>query len=257
LDVAIKNAELLCKVFGPGKNKTTPGHQEIELGLVKLYEATGQEKYLHLAKFFLNKRGPGGDEYSQTHKKVVDQDEAVGHAVRAGYMYSAMADIAALTGNRNYIRALDQLWDNVVGKKLYVTGGLGSDPSIEGFGPDYDLPNMSAYCETCASIANVFWNQRMFLLHADAKYIDVLERTLYNALISGVSMDGRLFFYPNALASRGQHARSEWFVCACCPGNVTRFMASLPGYVYAKRGDEFYVNLFVTSITHFFNGTEN
>ncbi len=249
LDVAIKNAELLCEVFGPGKNETTPGHQEIELGLVKLYEATGQEKYLHLAKFFLDKRGPGGEEYSQTHKKVVDQDEAVGHAVRAGYMYSAMADIATLTSDRNYIRALDQLWDNVVGKKLYVTGGLGSDPSIEGFGPNYDLPNMSAYCETCASIANVFWNQRMFLLHADAKYIDVLERTLYNALISGVSMDGRLFFYPNALASRGQHARSPWFVCACCPGNITRFMASLPGYVYAKRGNELYVNLFVTSET--------
>jgi DUF1680 family protein len=249
LDIAIKNAELLCEVFGPGKNETAPGHQEIELGLVKLYEATGQEKYLQLAKFFLDKRGPGGEEYSQTHKRVVDQDEAVGHAVRAGYMYSAMADIAALTSDRNYTRALDQLWNNVVGKKLYVTGGLGSDPSIEGFGPNYDLPNMSAYCETCASIANVFWNQRMFLLHADAKYIDVLERTLYNALISGVSMDGSLFFYPNALASRGQHARSEWFVCACCPGNITRFMASLPGYVYAKRGNEFYVNLFVTSET--------
>ncbi len=249
LDVAIKNAELLCEVFGPGKNETAPGHQEIELGLVKLYEATGQEKYLNLAKFFLDTRGPGGEEYSQTHKRVVDQNEAVGHAVRAGYMYSAMADVAALTSDRNYVRALDELWDNVVGKKLYVTGGLGSDPSIEGFGPNYDLPNMSAYCETCASIANVFWNQRMFLLHADAKYIDVLERTLYNALISGVSMDGSLFFYPNALASRGQHARSEWFVCACCPGNITRFMASLPGYVYAKRGDEFYVNLFVTSQT--------
>jgi len=249
LDVAIKNADLLCDVFGPGKNETTPGHQEIELGLVKLYEATGREKYLQLAKFFLDKRGPGGEQYSQAHKRVIDQNEAVGHAVRAGYMYSAMADIAALTSDRNYTKALDQLWDNVVGKKLYVTGGLGSEPSIEGFGPDYDLPNMSAYCETCASIANVLWNQRMFLLHGDAKYIDVLERTLYNALISGVSMDGRLFFYPNALASRGQNSRSEWFVCACCPGNITRFMASLPGYVYAKRGDELYVNLFVSSET--------
>ena len=247
LEVAIKNADLLCEVFGPGKNDDWPGHQIIEMGLVKLYQATGEKKYLELARFFLDTRGPGGTEYNQSHKKVVDQDEAVGHAVRAGYMYSGMADVAALTGNQKYVTAIDRLWENVVSKKLYITGGLGAEPSIEGFGSDYDLANMSAYCETCASIGNVYWNHRLFLLHGDAKYIDVLERTLYNALLSGVSIGGDLFFYPNALASRGQHTRSPWFVCACCPGNMARFMASLPGYVYARSKGKIYVNLFVGS----------
>jgi len=257
LDVAIKNADLACQVFGPGKNTDYPGHQVIEMGLVKMYQATGEEKYLKLAKFFLDTRGPGGEEYKQSHKKVLEQDEAVGHAVRAGYMYSGMADVAAETGEKSYIKAIDKLWENVVGKKLYLTGGIGSDPSIEGFGPAYDLPNMSAYCETCASIANIFWNQRLFLLHGDAKYVDVLERTLYNGFLSGVSMDGKLFFYPNPLASRGQHARLEWFSCACCPPNVARLMASLPGYIYAQNGKQLYINLFIAGSTSVKIGGKN
>jgi DUF1680 family protein len=249
LDIALKNAGLLCDTFGPGKIETAPGHQVIEMGLVKLYQATGDEKFWKLAKFFLDIRGPGGEEYSQSHKKVIDQDEAVGHAVRAVYMYSGMADIVALTGDEGYKKALDKLWDNLVSKKIYITGGIGANPSIEGFGPDYDLPNMSAYCETCASIGNVFFNHRMFLLNGDAKYIDVLERTLYNSLLAGVSLDGKLFFYPNPLASRGQHARSDWFVCACCLGNIARFMASMPAYIYAHKGRDIYINLFVASQT--------
>ena len=249
LNVAIKNADLVCSVFGPGKNETFPGHQVIEMGLVKLYQATGDEKYLRQAKFFLDTRGPGGETYTQSHKKVIDQNEAVGHAVRATYMYSGMADVAALTGEQSYVDAIDKLWENVVGKKMYLTGGIGSDPSIEGFGAAYDLPNMSAYCESCAAIGNIFWNQRLFLLHGDAKYVDVLERTLYNGFLSGVSLDGKLFFYPNPLASRGQHIRRSWFSCACCPPNIARLMASLPGYVYACSDNGFYVNLFAASQT--------
>jgi len=244
LDIAIKNANLLCEVFGPGKNEDAPGHQIIEMGLVKLYRVTGQKKYLDLAKFFLDTRGPGDGEYSQAHKKIIDQDEAVGHAVRATYMYSGIADVAALTGDANYVKAIGRIWENVVSKKIYITGGIGSTGSGEAFGRNYELPNMTAYCETCAAIGNVYWNHRLFLLHADGKYIDVMERTLYNGLISGVSLDGKKFFYPNPLESRGQHARSPWFGCACCPGNITRFVASVPGYVYAQRGDVLYVNLF-------------
>ena len=245
LDVAIKNAELLCETFGPGKNEDAPGHQIIEMALVRLYRVTGEEKYLNLAKFFLDTRGPNDGQYSQAHKKVVDQDEAVGHAVRATYMYSGMADVAALTGDQAYIQAMDRIWNNMVTKKLYVTGGIGATSSGEAFGPNYVLPNMSAYAETCAAIGNVYWNHRMFLLHGDGKYIDVMERTLYNGLISGVSLDGTLFFYPNPLESRGQHRRQAWFGCACCPGNIARFLASVPGYVYATRNNALYVNLYV------------
>lgn len=247
LGIATKNADMLCEVFGPGKNESSPGHQIIEMGLARLYKATGEKKYLDLAKFFLDNRGPDGEEYSQSHKKVSEQDEVVGHAVRAMYMYSGMADVAELTGDDSYVKAIDRLWENMVSKKMYITGGIGSDPTNEGFGPEYDLPNMSAYCETCASIGNVYFNQRLFQLHGDGKYIDVLERVLYNALSSGVSLDGDTFFYPNALASRGQHKRSKWFDCACCPGNITRFMASVPGYIYAQAEDSIYVNLYVAS----------
>lgn len=247
LDVATKNADLLCETFGPGKNEDAPGHQIIEMGLVRLYRVTGEEKYLDLAKFFLDTRGPGDGEYSQAHQRVVDQDEAVGHAVRATYMYSGMADVAALTGDRAYVAALGRIWDNVVSKKLYITGGIGATGSGEAFGPNYYLPNMSAYCETCAAIGNVYWNQRMFLLHGDSRYVDVLERTLYNGLISGISLEGRDFFYPNPLESRGQHSRSPWFGCACCPGNIARFLASVPGYVYAKKDKAVYVNLYAGS----------
>jgi uncharacterized protein len=178
---------------------------------------------------------------------VVDQTEAVGHAVRATYMYSGMADIAALTGDASYINAIDRIWDNVASKKLYITGGIGAAAAGEAFGRNYELPNMTAYNETCAAVGNDFWNHRLFLLHADAKYIDVMERTLYNGLISGVALDGKTFFYPNPLESNGQHERSPWFGVACCPGNITRFMASVPGYVYAQRDDTIWVNLFVGS----------
>ena len=245
LDVAIRNAELIDRTFGPGKNETPPGHQIIEMGLARLYRVTGEERYLQLAKFFLETRGPGGRAYSQEHKKVLDQDEAVGHAVRAGYMYAGMADVAALTGDKRFLAAVDRLWQNVVTKKLYITGGIGSRHSGEAFGENYELPNASAYCETCAAISNVYWNHRLFLLHNDAKYIDVMERTLYNALLSGISFDGKEFFYPNALESYGQHKRSPWFGCSCCPGNVTRFISSIAGYVYAQHKDEVYVNLFI------------
>lgn len=245
LNIAVKNANLLCDTFGPGKlNHIWPGHQIVEMGLAKLYRATGDERYLKLAKFFIDVRGPGGDDYHQSRIKPVDQKEAVGHAVRAGYMYAGMADVAALTSDENYIQAIDTIWENVVGKKLYLTGGIGAKASGEAFGRNYELPNLTAYCETCAAVANVFWNYRLFLLHADAKYVDVMERTLYNGLLSGVSLDGKKFFYPNPLASDGRHERSPWFGVACCPGNITRFLSSLAGYVYAEKGDAIFVNLY-------------
>jgi DUF1680 family protein len=244
LNIATKNADLLCKTFGPDKNEDWPGHQIIEMGLCKLYRVTGKKKYLDLAKFFLDTRGPDYGTYAQAHKKVTEQSKAVGHAVRALYMYSGMADVATLTGDKSYVDAIDRIWQDVVGKKLYITGGIGAAGGHEGFADAYELPNMTAYCETCAAIANVFWNHRLFMLHGDAKYIDVLERTLYNGLIDGVSLDGKRFFYPNPLASRGQHARSEWFGCACCPGNIARFVPSVPGYLYATKADAIYVNLF-------------
>ena len=249
LNVALKNADLISSVFGPGKRHGAPGHQEIEIGLVKLYRLTGKKRYLELAKFFLGERGNAKDrklygEYSQDHKPVSQQTEAVGHAVRATYMYSAMADVAALTGNRDYLEAINRLWENAASKKMYLTGGIGAAGGIEGFGLDYELPNASAYCETCASIGFILWNHRMFLLNGDSKYIDILERTLYNALLSGIGQSGDLFFYPNPLASFGQHRRSPWFNCACCPTNVSRFIPQIPGLIYATRDDALYVNLF-------------
>lgn len=248
LDIAEKNADLLVRDFGPGKLAYEPGHQIVEMGLVKMYRVTGKTEYLDLAKYFLDLRGKGRrGEYSQTHKPVILQDEAVGHAVRAAYMYSGMADVAALTGDESYLKAIDRIWDNVAGKKLYITGGIGATGQGEAFGANYELPNMSAYCETCAAIGHVYWNHRLFLLHGDSKYYDVLERTLYNGLISGVSLSGDRFFYPNPLQSIGQHGRSEWFGCACCPSNVCRFMPSIPGYVYAVKDNSVYVNLFVES----------
>jgi len=252
LDVALRTAELLDRTFGPGKQSIFPGHQITEMGLVKLYRVTGDPRYLSLAKFMLDARGPdgskgAGQKYNQSHQRVVEQSEAVGHAVRATYMYSGMADVAALTGDEAYVKALDRIWDNVVGRKLYVTGGIGSTSSGEAFGLDYELPNMSAYNETCAAIGNDYWNHRLFLLKGEGRYIDVMERILYNGLLSGVSLDGKAYFYPNPLESAGQHQRSPWFGVACCPGNMTRFLASVPGYVYAQRDDTLYVNLFVAS----------
>lgn len=247
LDIAIKSADLVDRDFGWGKIENYPGHQEIEIGLVKLYRVTGDERYLDLAKFFLDVRGPDGDEYSQSHKKVVDQREAVGHSVRAAYMYTGMADVAALTGDSEYIEAIGAIWEDIVHRKIYITGGIGAAGGNEGFAEPYNLPNLTAYCETCASIANVFWNQRMFLHHGESEYYDVLERTLYNALLSGVSLSGDLFFYPNVLESTGSHQRQEWFGCACCPSNISRFIPSLPGYVYARSDNDIFVNLYLSS----------
>ena len=240
LDIACRYADVCCKEVGPnaGQMCVVPGHQIAEMAMARLYLATGQQRYLDFAKFLLDYRGKTDikTEYSQSHKPVVDQDEAVGHAVRAAYMYAGMADVAALTGDSAYIRAIDRIWDNIVTKKLYITGGIGATASGEAFGRSYELPNMSAYCETCAAIGNVYVNYRLFLLHGEAKYYDVLERTLYNGLISGVSLDGGGFFYPNPLESMGQHQRQPWFGCACCPSNICRFIPSLPGYVYTVKG---------------------
>ena len=254
LDIAIRYADCVCREIGsgPGQQVRVPGHQIAEMALAKLYLVTGQQKYLDQAKFFLDQRGHTSrtDEYSQAHKPVTEQDEAVGHAVRAAYMYAGMADVAALTGDSAYIHAIDRIWDNIVGKKYYITGGIGATSNGEAFGKNYELPNMSAYCETCAAIGNVYVNYRLFLLHGEAKYYDVLERTLYNGLISGVSLDGGGFFYPNPLESIGQHQRQPWFGCACCPSNICRFIPSLPGYVYAVKDKDVYVNLFMSNTSN-------
>jgi uncharacterized protein len=258
LNIALKNADLLCQVFGPGKRDDAPGHEIVEMGLVKLYRITGKKKYLNLAKFFIDCRGKVRDPketYSQDQKPVVEQTQAVGHAVRAGYLYSGVADVAALTGDSAYLKAIDKIWHNMVYDKYYITGGIGARHEGEAFGADYELPNLTAYNETCAAIANVFWNYRMFLLHGDAKYIDVLERTLYNGLISGVGLDGKTFFYPNPLEcdmkykfnQGGTITRQPWFDCSCCPTNMCRFMPSVPGYIYANTDDKVYVNLFIQS----------
>jgi Uncharacterized protein conserved in bacteria len=251
LDIAIKYADCAVREIGdkPGQVKVVPGHQIAEMALSKLYVVTGNKKYLDLAKFFLDNKGKTSSqtEYNQSHKPVIEQDEAVGHAVRAAYMYSGMADVAALTGDKNYVKAIDNIWSNIVNKKLYITGGIGATNNGEAFGKNYELPNMSAYCETCAAIGNVYLNYRLFLLHGDAKYFDVLERTLYNGLISGVSLDGGGFFYPNPLESIGQHQRQPWFGCACCPSNICRFIPSVPGYIYAVNNNDLYVNLFMSN----------
>jgi DUF1680 family protein len=261
--IAEKNAGLLLRTFGtgPGQRRGFPGHQEIEIGLSKLFRATGNRAYLDLAKFFLDERGhyfggekhaPGdpfavydSDEYMQNHKPVLEQDEAVGHAVRAMYMYSGMADVAALGGYPEYVTAIDRLWENVAGKKQYLTGGVGARGGSEAFGDAYELPNAEAYTETCAAIGNALWNYRLFLLHGESKYMDVFERVLYNGLLSGVSLGGDRFFYQNPLESAGGYERSPWFEVACCPPNMTRFLPSLPGYVYATKDDTVFVNLYI------------
>jgi DUF1680 family protein len=266
LNIALKNADLVCSVFGPDKKHVAPGHEVVEMGLVKLYRITGNEKYLNTAKFFVEQRGhyKGYDPksidewkngmYWQDDKPVVDQTEAEGHAVRAGYLYSAMADVAALTGDKKMLQAVDTIWNNLVSKKLYVQGGAGAVGDGERYGANYELPNTTAYNETCAAIANVFWNQRMFLLHGDSKYIDVLEKILYNGLISGIGLDGKSFFYTNAMQVTNSFThpdlepeRSGWFPCSCCPTNLVRLLPSVPGYIYAQKDDEVYVNLFISS----------
>jgi len=261
LDIALKNADLLVSVFGSGKNPDVPGHQIVETGLIKLYLITDKMEYLELARHFLDERGDSTKReiwgpYNQDHKPVVEQDEAVGHAVRAAYMYAGMTDIAALYKDASYENAVDKIWNNVVTQKIYITGGIGSLHDGEAFGQNYELPNLTSYNETCAAIANVYWNYRMFLLHGDSKYIDVLERSLYNGVISGVSLDGTNFFYPNPLScdmhypfNRGHLERQPWFDCSCCPTNLCRFMPSVPGYIYAQKDNDLYVNLFVQSST--------
>jgi DUF1680 family protein len=235
------------KDFGWDREKVYPGHQVIEMGLVKLYRVTGEKKYLDLARFFLDVRGPKGQAYNQAQIKPVDQTEAVGHSVRATYMYSGMADIAAIEKDNAYLNAITRIWEDLVYDKMYLTGGIGASGGNEGFADPFVLPNMSAYCETCASIGDIFFNQRLFLLHGETKYIDVLEKTLYNSMLSGVSLSGDRFFYPNPLESNGQHLRQAWFGCACCPSNVARFVPAIPGYVYAVKDKELYVNLFISN----------
>ncbi len=253
LDICLKSAELLQRDFGDGEPKIAPGHEVIEMGLAKLYRQTGDKRWIDLARFFLDNRGHGGSDYSQDHKPVVDQTEAVGHAVRANYLYSGMADIAALTGDKRYEAAISKIWENVVGKKLHLTGGCGARASGEAYGNDYELPNR-CYNETCAAIAFMFWNHRMFLLSGDSKYMDVFERTLYNGFLSGVSISGDRFFYPNPLEYDGSEknnhgfaGRAPWFGCACCPPNVLRTLASLGGYEYAVKNDTLYANLYTQS----------
>ena len=255
LDIAIKYADCVCREIGPGEGQQVkvPGHQIAEMALAKLYVLTGDQKYLDEAKFFIDMRGhgeKGAEEYRQSHVPVMDQDEAVGHAVRAEYFYSGIADVAALTGQTDYIQVIDKIWDNIADKKLYLTGGVGARRSGEAFGDNYELPNLTSYCETCAAIGNVYFNYRMFLLHGDSKYYDVLERSLYNGVISGVSLDGGTFFYPNPLESDGRHQRQDWFGCACCPSNICRFIPSVPGYVYAVKDNDLYVNLYMANTMH-------
>ena len=271
LDVAIRSADMVDRVFGPAPTqlKETSGHEEIELALCKLYRATGEERYLKLAKFLLDARGHGaldggkvfaqsGDlvkggeldakgSYNQNHIPVTQQREAVGHAVRATYLYCGMADVAALSGNAEYVKAIDTIWENVVSKKLHLNGSVGARHRGEAFGANYELPNERAYLETCAGIGNALWNQRMFLMYGDAKYVDVLERVVYNGFLSGISLGGDEFFYPNPLASRGGYKRSKWFGCSCCPVNVVRFIPQIAQFAYAMRDDAAYVNLFVAS----------
>lgn len=261
LNIAIKNADLIVKTFGDvdGQIKTVPGHQIIESGLIKLYEVTENENYLNLAKYFLDHRGNSNhhtlfNEYAQDHLPVIEQKEVVGHAVRAVYMYAAMTDIAALQNDSLYINSVHNLWNNMVDKKMYVTGGIGAKHEGEAFGDNYELPNLTAYNETCASIGDVYWNHRLHNLSGEVKYFDVIERTLYNGLISGLSLDGTHFFYPNALESdgiykfnRGSCTRQAWFDCSCCPTNVIRFIPSVPGLLYSKKKDTVYVNLYASN----------
>ncbi len=264
LDVALKNADLVARTFGPGEGqlRDVPGHQEIEIGLIRLYRVTGERKYFDLAKFFLDERGRSGTDdpgsiYRQAHKPILEQEAAVGHAVRAIYMYTAMADVAAMTGDADYRAALDRLWQDVAGGKTYITGGVGSQRGGEAFGDPYQLPNASAYNETCAAIASAMWNHRMFLLTGEGRYLDVLERVIYNGFLSGVSLEGNSFFYPNPLAhdgrtsfNHGRAGRSPWFGTSCCPVNVARFVPSIAGYIYAalpegEGGGQLFVNLFI------------
>ncbi len=269
LDIAIKNADLLVENFGPGKLRIPPGHQIVETGLIKLYHITHKKKYLELSKFFLDQRGDSTTHksfgaYAQDHLPVTKQTEAVGHAVRALYMYAGMTDIAVMYNDKDYLAAVNKIWENIVNKKIYITGGLGARHDGESFGDNYELPNLTAYNETCAAIGNVYWNHRLFLLTGDSKYYDVLERSLYNGLISGISLDGKNFFYPNPTESDGEYkfnmgscTRQPWFDCSCCPTNVIRFLPSIPGLIYATANNNIFVNLFMSNTTNILLNDEN
>ncbi|MDR0683015.1 MAG: glycoside hydrolase family 127 protein [Dysgonamonadaceae bacterium] len=259
LDIALKNADLLINVFGDSTNYEVPGHQIVETGLIKLYQITGKKEYLHLAKKFLDLRGDALHRsvygaYSQDHLPVTQQIEAVGHAVRAMYMYAGMTDIAALYNDPAYLYAVWQLWENTSGKKIYITGGLGARHEGEAFGDNYELPNLTAYSETCAAIGGVYWNERMFRLTGEAKYYDLIERMLYNAVIAGISLNGTEFFYPNPLEADGKYpfnqgacTRQAWFDCSCCPTNLIRFIPFIPNLIYATQDDTVYINLFMSN----------
>ncbi|HVZ25997.1 MAG TPA: beta-L-arabinofuranosidase domain-containing protein [Sediminibacterium sp.] len=265
LDVAIRFANHFDSLFGPGKRDWVTGHQELELALVKLYQVTKERKYLQLADWLLSERGHQkavgytwtdwkDTAYAQDIKPVKEQKEITGHAVRAMYMYTGAADVAALTGDEGYMHAMKDVWQDVVYRNMYVTGGIGSSGSNEGFGTDYELPNDNAYCETCASVGMVFWNQRMGMLTGESKYIDVLEKTLYNGALDGISLQGNQFFYGNVLASMGRQSRRDWFGTACCPANIARLIASLGNYVYGTDDKDIWVNLFVGSATKISSG---
>ena len=255
LDVCIRMTDHMMSQFGPGKRHWVPGHEEIELALVKLYQTTQEQKYLDFAYWLLEERGHGhgtmGDEgkwdpvYYQDIVPVRQLTDISGHAVRCMYLYCGMADVAALKNDTGYIAAMDRLWDDVVHRNMYITGGIGSSRDNEGFTEDYDLPNLDAYCETCASVGMVLWNQRMNQLTGDSKYIDVLERSLYNGALAGISLGGDRFFYVNPLESKGDHHRQEWYGCACCPSQLSRFLPSIGNYIYASSDDALWVNLYI------------
>ena len=255
LDVCIRMTDHMMSQFGPGKRHWVPGHEEIELALVKLYQTTQEQKYLDFAYWLLEERGHGhgtmGDEgkwdpvYYQDIVPVRRLTDISGHAVRCMYLYCGMADVAALKNDTGYIAAIDRLWDDVVHRNMYITGGIGSSRDNEGFTEDYDLPNLDAYCETCASVGMVLWNQRMNQLTGDSKYIDVLERSLYNGALAGISLGGDRFFYVNPLGSKGDHHRQEWYGCACCPSQLSRFLPSIGNYIYASSDDALWVNLYI------------
>lgn len=254
LKTAIRFANHIDSTFRLGNKPWFSGHQEIELALVKLYAITKNDRYLKLADWYLQQRGKGhyaygsnwiSPDYWQDMKPVADQTEITGHAVRAMYQYTGAADVAAVAGNQQYGNAMKAVWEDVVYRNLYITGGIGSSGRNEGFSTDYDLPNLQAYCETCASVGMVFWNQRMNRLTGDAKFIDVLERSLYNGALAGLSLSGDRFFYGNPLASFGTHARREWFGTACCPSNIARLTASVGDYIYATSPSGLWINLFI------------
>ena len=255
LDVCIRMTDHMMSQFGPGKRHWVPGHEEIELALVKLYQTTQEQKYLDFAYWLLEERGHGhgtmGDEgkwdpvYYQDIVPVRQLTDISGHAVRCMYLYCGMADVAALKNDTGYIAAMDRLWDDVVHRNMYITGGIGSSRDNEGFTEDYDLPNLDAYCETCASVGMVLWNQRMNQLTGDSKYIDILERSLYNGALAGISLGGDRFVYVNPLESKGDHHRQEWYGCACCPSQLSRFLPSIGNYIYASSDDALWVNLYI------------